>query len=190
VIVISGPKTSSIPQETGIIGAFLDAGGKALLMVESGHRSGRRDDFSSPGTSRSATTRSIDASGVGRLFGTGPGGATGRRIRRSSDYAGYVDGRRPSSRSHARSEQSGWSAERHSRMDRTADDLRGRAGVRRALEGGEARFDEGKDNKGPVTLGVTATKKVGEKESRLVVIGDSDLPTTTMPEWSEMATSF
>jgi ABC-type uncharacterized transport system involved in gliding motility auxiliary subunit len=43
-----------------------------------------------------------------------------------------------------------------------------------ALEGGEARFDEGKDNKGPVTLGITATKKVGEKESRLVVIGDSD----------------
>ena len=42
------------------------------------------------------------------------------------------------------------------------------------LQGGAARFDEGKDNKGPLELGVAAIKKVGEKEARLIVIGDSD----------------
>jgi ABC-type uncharacterized transport system involved in gliding motility auxiliary subunit len=43
-----------------------------------------------------------------------------------------------------------------------------------ALQGDDAKFDEGQDNEGPVTLGITATKMVGEKEARLVVIGDSD----------------
>ena len=42
------------------------------------------------------------------------------------------------------------------------------------LKGNEAKFDEGKDTKGPLSLGVTATKKIGEKEARLIVIGDSD----------------
>jgi ABC-type uncharacterized transport system involved in gliding motility auxiliary subunit len=42
------------------------------------------------------------------------------------------------------------------------------------LKGGSAQLDEGKDTRGPLTLGVAATKKVGEKEARLVVFGDSD----------------
>jgi ABC-type uncharacterized transport system involved in gliding motility auxiliary subunit len=36
------------------------------------------------------------------------------------------------------------------------------------------RFDEGKDKKGPISLGVAANKTEGDKEARLVVIGDSD----------------
>ena len=42
------------------------------------------------------------------------------------------------------------------------------------LKGKEPTFDEGKDTKGPLTLGVAATKKIGEKDARLIVIGDSD----------------
>jgi ABC-type uncharacterized transport system involved in gliding motility auxiliary subunit len=45
------------------------------------------------------------------------------------------------------------------------------------LKGNTAKFDEGKDTKGPISLGVAASKKVGEKEARLVVIGDSDFAT-------------
>lgn len=42
------------------------------------------------------------------------------------------------------------------------------------LKGQSAEFDPNKGTKGPVSIGVAASKKVGEKESRLVVIGDSD----------------
>ena len=39
---------------------------------------------------------------------------------------------------------------------------------------GNVKFDEGKDRKGPIVLGVAANKSEGDKEARLVVIGDSD----------------
>jgi len=39
---------------------------------------------------------------------------------------------------------------------------------------GKVAYDEGKDKKGPITLGVAANKSRGDKEARLVVIGDSD----------------
>jgi ABC-type uncharacterized transport system involved in gliding motility auxiliary subunit len=42
------------------------------------------------------------------------------------------------------------------------------------LKDGKAKFDEGKDTRGPISLGVAASKKSGEKEARLIVIGDSD----------------
>lgn len=43
-----------------------------------------------------------------------------------------------------------------------------------ALKGDNLDFVEGTDTKGPINIGVVATEKVGEKETRLVVIGDSD----------------
>ena len=42
------------------------------------------------------------------------------------------------------------------------------------ITAGQVAFDEGKDKKGPITLGVAATRSEGEAEARLVVIGDSD----------------
>jgi ABC-type uncharacterized transport system involved in gliding motility auxiliary subunit len=40
--------------------------------------------------------------------------------------------------------------------------------------GGQVEFNDGKDTKGPISLGVVADKKIGDKQARLVVIGDSD----------------
>jgi ABC-type uncharacterized transport system involved in gliding motility auxiliary subunit len=42
------------------------------------------------------------------------------------------------------------------------------------LKGAQAKFDEGQDTQGPISLGVAASKRVGDKEARLVVVGDSD----------------
>ncbi len=42
------------------------------------------------------------------------------------------------------------------------------------INSGKVAFDEGKDKKGPITLGVAASKTEGDQEARLVVIGDSD----------------
>ena len=44
-----------------------------------------------------------------------------------------------------------------------------------ALSKGQARFDKDSDRKGPISLGVAVTKKEGDKESRLVVIGNSNM---------------
>jgi ABC-type uncharacterized transport system involved in gliding motility auxiliary subunit len=41
-------------------------------------------------------------------------------------------------------------------------------------QGGEVSFDATKDKRGPITLGVAASRSVGDTEGRLVVIGDSD----------------
>ncbi len=43
-----------------------------------------------------------------------------------------------------------------------------------ALKGDNIEFVAGTDTKGPINIGVVATRKFGEKEARLVVIGDSD----------------
>jgi ABC-type uncharacterized transport system involved in gliding motility auxiliary subunit len=42
------------------------------------------------------------------------------------------------------------------------------------LTSDKVAFDEGKDKKGPITLGLAASKTEGETEARLVLIGDSD----------------
>jgi len=42
------------------------------------------------------------------------------------------------------------------------------------INSGKVAFDEGKDKKGPIVLGVAANKTEGDKEARLAVIGDSD----------------
>ena len=42
------------------------------------------------------------------------------------------------------------------------------------IKSGKVEFNEGKDKKGPITLGVAASKTEGDNEARLVVIGDSD----------------
>lgn len=170
VIVINGPKQKLFPQETGIIGAFLDAGGKALLMVDPDTDPGVGTLLESWNITLGNDTV-VDASGVGRLFGTGPA------VPLVAKYGAHPITRDMSRTATffplARSvRQSGGQRGDITQVDllTTSEQSWGET----ALEGGEARFDEGKDNKGPVTLGVTATKKVGEKESRLVVIGDSD----------------
>lgn len=170
VLVIAGPRKAPFPQEEKMIEDYLREAGKVLLLL---------DPETDPGMAallkdwnlqvRNDTV--VDASGVGRLFGTGPA------VPLVSEYATHPITRDmrgtatffPLARSIGKIEESN-SNQVITELLKTSEQSWGET----ELVAGEARFDEGKDQKGPVTLGVTATRTVGEKEARLVVIGDSD----------------
>jgi ABC-type uncharacterized transport system involved in gliding motility auxiliary subunit len=172
VLVAAGPK-SLFPQEAAMIGKYLDAGGKALLMVDPDTAPELGDVLKLWGIELANDTV-IDASGVGRLFGTGPA------VPLVINYGSHPvtkDSTRdmtffPLARSLnvSRNPPGGVST---TELLKTSEQSFGET----ELKDNEARFDEGKDKKGPVTLGVAASKSVGEKEARLLVIGDSDFAT-------------
>jgi ABC-type uncharacterized transport system involved in gliding motility auxiliary subunit len=173
VLIVAGPKKAFFPQEAAMIGKYLDEGGKALVMVDPETDPGLGDVFKAWNIEVGNNTV-IDASGVGRLFGTGPAvplvsqygnhpitkdmtrTGTFFPLARSVKTAGAGSGEIISTELLNTSEASFAEVE---------------------LKGNEAQFDQGKDTKGPISLGVSASKKIGDKEARFVVIGDSDFAT-------------
>jgi ABC-type uncharacterized transport system involved in gliding motility auxiliary subunit len=182
VIVSAGPRVDFFPNEVELLKKYLAAGGKFLLLVDPDSQFKMPDFLATYGMSLTGKTV-IDASGVGQVFGLGftvplvasygdhpitkelnnvmsffPGA---QNIKQVTSSAGYQTSRlfSTSSRSWAESK----------------------------LEAGQVpEFDEKEDERGPLDLGVAATKSVPsagtssstekpqDKESRLVVIGDSD----------------
>ena len=70
-LVIAGPKQSYYPQETAMIGKFLDAGGEALIMVDPA-TDPKLDDLFQSWNMAAGNNVVVDASGMGRSFGGGP----------------------------------------------------------------------------------------------------------------------
>lgn len=173
VLIVAGPKKTLFPQEAAMIGKFLDEGGKVFLMIDPETDPGVGDVLKAWNIVAGNDTV-IDVSGVGRLFGTGPAvplvGNYGshpitKDMTRTATFFPL-----------ARSVKTGDSAKGETLFTeilKTSD----ASWAETELKGNEAKFDEGKDTKGPVNLGVAASKKFGDKESRLVVIGDSDFAT-------------
>jgi ABC-type uncharacterized transport system involved in gliding motility auxiliary subunit len=170
VVVLSGPKSALIPAEATMVGKFLDEGGKALIQL---------DPNTDPGLSGLLASWNIevgndtvvDVSGVGRLFGTGPAvplvGEYGdhpitRDMKRTATFF-------PLARSVSKT-----SGDRNDLTQVELLKTSERSWGETTVKGDNARFDEGQDKEGPVTLGITTTRTVGEKEARLVVIGDSN----------------
>jgi ABC-type uncharacterized transport system involved in gliding motility auxiliary subunit len=173
VLVAAGPKKTLFPQEAAMIGKYLDEGGKVMLMIDPDTDPGLGDVLKAWNITVGADTV-IDVSGVGRLFGTGPAvplvGNYGshpitKDMTRTATFFPL-----------ARSVKPGESARGEilfTELLKTSD----ASWAETDLKGNEAKFDEGKDSKGPVSLGIAANKKIGEKEARMVVIGDSDFAT-------------
>lgn len=170
VVVLGGPKSTLIPAEAEMVGKFLDEGGKVLIQLDPNTDPGLTDLLKSWNIEIGNDTV-IDVSGVGRLFGTGPAvplvGEYGdhpitRDMKRTATFF-------PLARSIAKISAS--------RTELTQVELlktSERSWGETTLKGDEAKFDKGQDKEGPVTLGITTTKTVGDKEARLVVIGDSN----------------
>jgi ABC-type uncharacterized transport system involved in gliding motility auxiliary subunit len=170
VLVAAGPKKTLFPQEVAMIGKYLDEGGKVFLMIDPETDPGLGDVLKAWNITVGNDTV-IDVSGVGRLFGTGPAvplvGNYGshpitKDMTRTATFFPF-----------ARSVKTGDSA----RGEIVFTDLLKTSEASWAetdLKGDQAKFDEGQDTKGPINLGVAASKKIGEKEARLVVVGDSD----------------
>ena len=175
VLVVAGPKKAFFPQEAAMIGKYLDGGGKVFLLLdaEPDHPNSdpQLDDVLTPWNIKSSNDVVLDASGAGRLLGIGPAAPiTGnypehpitKDMKRVATFF-------PMSRSvkTANSTASGISS---TELLKTSEN----SWAETELKGNEAKFDEGKDTKGPISLGVAATRNISGKEARLVVVGDSD----------------
>jgi ABC-type uncharacterized transport system involved in gliding motility auxiliary subunit len=168
VLVLAGPKQSLFPQEASAIGKYLEKGGKAMLLIDPDTDPKLEDVLHAWGIQLGNNTV-VDVSGVGRFFQLGPGAPLARNYGShaiTKDFEGTMTFF-PMSRS----------VETTTGSDATTTDLMKtseESWAETELKSDKVAFDEGKDKKGPITLGVAASKSEGDKEARLVVIGDSD----------------
>jgi ABC-type uncharacterized transport system involved in gliding motility auxiliary subunit len=175
VLVSAGPKKAFFPQEVAMIGKYLDEGGKALLLIDPEPDHPNTDpqlgDVTKAWNINVGDDVVLDASGAGRLIGLGPAAPIAgnypehpitKDMKRAATF--FPMARSVKTGDGAKGEMS------FTEILKTSDN----SWAETELKGNEAKLDEGKDTKGPISLGVAATKKLGEKEARLVVIGDSD----------------
>lgn len=71
IVVIAGPKQGYFSQEASLVGKYLDAGGKLLIEIDP-ETDPKLDDIFKEWNINVGSNVVVDASGVGRLFGTGP----------------------------------------------------------------------------------------------------------------------
>jgi ABC-type uncharacterized transport system involved in gliding motility auxiliary subunit len=173
VLVVAGPAKSLFPQEGSMIEKYLDAGGKAMLLVDPDVEPNLGEVFDAWNVEVGKNTV-LDVSGMGQLIGTGPGvplvlnyGAhpITRKFERTMTFFPL-----------ARTVKMGANSKpgvSETELLKTSPE----SWAETNMKEGKLKFDEGQDVRGPVSLGVAANKKAGEKEARLVVIGDSDFAT-------------
>lgn len=173
VLVVPGPKTSILPPEISMIGQYLDGGGKVMLLLDP-DTDPQVDELLKKWSITLGKDFVLDVSGVGQMFGGGPAAplvfsygshpATNTFKRNSMTIF-------PEARS-VKVAEGGGNGVNAVTLLTTSEQSWGETELK---PGVEPKFDEGKDTKGPVSLGAAASKSMGEnKEARLIVIGDSD----------------
>jgi ABC-type uncharacterized transport system involved in gliding motility auxiliary subunit len=170
VVVEAGPTRALFPQESAMIGKYLDGGGRALILVDPETQSGLSPIFQAWNIAVGDNIV-IDASGIGRLFGTGP------TVPLVVDY-----GSSPITRGFERTMT-------FFPLARTVDIASNTKFNPQIVEllktspaswatpkitGTQVSFDPAHDTKGPLCLGVSAVRQQPGKAARMVVIGDSD----------------
>lgn len=174
VVVIAGPMQAYFPQEVDKISKYLDDVGKALIELDPEVESKRADAklgaiFLSWNINVGNNVV-IDASGIGQLMGAGPA------IPLVTDF-----GPSPITSNFKGSMTFFPLARTVSIADKSKTDVDAvellktspRSFTKQKLEH-QVSYDPKTDTLGPLSLGVTASRKVGDKSARLVVIGDSD----------------
>jgi gliding motility-associatede transport system auxiliary component len=172
VLVIAGPTKPFFPQEVEKISKYLDAGGKALIEVDP-ETDPKLDPLFQQWNVNVGNNVVIDASGMGQLLGTGP------EIPLVVEY-----GDSPITKSLARQMTYFPIARTASIADKSKSDIESvellktspKSFTKAKLEH-TVKYDPKTDTLGPLSLGVAASKKIGDKSARLVVVGDSDFAT-------------
>jgi ABC-type uncharacterized transport system involved in gliding motility auxiliary subunit len=167
ILVIAGPTAGFFPQETALVAKYLDDGGKVLIEIDP-ETDPKLGSIFEAWNIKVGDNVVVDASGVGRLFGTGP--ATPLVV----DY-----GDSPITKTL----QGGMTFFNLARTVSIADKSKSDPQAVEILKTSERSFTIPKlvrevqfDPKtaGPLSLGVAASRAAGDKSARLVVIGDSD----------------
>ena len=170
VLVIAGPKQSYYPQETAWLGKYLDAAGDALVLVDPTTEP-KLDDFFQSWNVAVGNNIVIDASGMGQVIGAGP------TIPIVADF-----GDSPITKGFTRSAtffpmaRTASIADKSKSIPEMVDLLKTSDRsftIPNLPKGNKISFDPKTDTRGPLSLGVSGSRKVGEKNARLVVIGNS-----------------
>jgi len=173
VLVSAGPKKSFLPQEAVMIGKYLDGGGKMFLMVDP-EADPQLGDVLKVWNITLNNDFVVDRSGA-RIVGTG---IVAPVVENYGEHPITKDLKRistffPEARTVKPGDSSKGEGVVSTEILKTSENSWGETDLK-SKSNQEPQMDEGKDTKGPLSLGVAATRKLGEKESRLVVFGDSD----------------
>jgi ABC-type uncharacterized transport system involved in gliding motility auxiliary subunit len=178
VLVDAGPKQALFPQEAGIISKYLAGGGRALLLLDP-ETDPKLDSVLDAWNIALGSNVVIDASGVGRLFGTGPAvplvvdyGPSPIVQNFTGTMTFFNLARTVSLKDKGKSDPQGTELLKTSPRSFTVPNLNTK----------EVRYDPAKDQAGPLSLGVVAERHAAgagdaSKSARLVVIGNSAFAT-------------
>ena len=175
VLVVSGPKYEYQQPAVDAIQAYVNNGGRALLMLDPPLKMGKEEMQENPGLDKMLDTwgvtmnkdLALDTSGVGQIFGlseviplvttyeTHPIVRDLKEVATAFPLARTLD------------VKSGSTAEK---LFSTSEN----SYATKNLGSAEIRIDPKKDKKGPLTLGAAGTVKSGAKEGRFVAVGSSN----------------
>jgi ABC-type uncharacterized transport system involved in gliding motility auxiliary subunit len=170
VLAIVSPKSNFFPAEFDSIKKYLDAGGKAMIMLDPEHPSDIAEFISNYNVTV-GNNMVVDASGVGQLFGAGPGmplvASYDQSIPITQDFNimtfyPYTVSVIPNE------DKGGYDIKellKTSKNSWAETDFKTRSSV---------SFDEDRDIAGPVSIAVVIEKKMGDDKMSLVIFGDSD----------------
>ena len=169
VLVIAGPKTNLFPAEEDSIKSYVDNGGKLLVLLDPEWP----DEIGTFLQNYKVTVGKdmvVDASGMGRLFGAGPGmplvTSYDRSIPITQDF--NVMTFYPYTSSVTPMEDKGGYDIKP--LLKTSEN----SWAEKDFASRQVEFNEGRDIAGPVTIAVLIEKKTGDKKTAIVVFGDSD----------------
>jgi ABC-type uncharacterized transport system involved in gliding motility auxiliary subunit len=171
VLVIAGPTQAFFPQEAAMVGKYLDGGGKVLIEIDPETDPKLNDIFQAWNVNVGKNVV-IDASGAGRLFGTGP---TFPIVLQYGDSPITKNLARtmtlfPMARTVSVADKQKFDPETVELL-KTSQASFTIPGLEKGQK--EVSFNPKTGTAGPLSLGVAADRKSGDRESRLVVIGNS-----------------
>jgi ABC-type uncharacterized transport system involved in gliding motility auxiliary subunit len=168
VLVILSPKASFFPGELDSIKTFLDNGGKLLLLLDPDHGPDIAEFAAQYGV-KVGKDMVVDASGVGQLFGAGPGmplvTTYDQNVPITKDFSIMTIYPLTSSVT-PMEDKKGYDIKT---ILKTSKNSWGEVDFP-----GEVSFNEGKDLPGPVSIAVLVEKKSGNKKTSIAIFGDSD----------------
>jgi ABC-type uncharacterized transport system involved in gliding motility auxiliary subunit len=177
VLIVAGPTQAYFPQEVELLKKYIDGGGKALIEIDP-QTDPKLDDILQAWNVNLGKNVVVDASGVGRMFGTGPAVPLVVEYGDSPITKNLKGGMTffPLARTASIADKNKADVQDIELLKTSAQSF-----TIPNLDQKEVKFDPKTDTQGPLSLGVAGDKKNGDKDSRVVVVGDSDFASN---QWS------
>ncbi len=170
ILVLAGPAAELFPNEVEMIENYLKGGGNVMMLLDPPPATGLKDFLHRWGVDP-GDNLVVDASGVGRAFGMSAGVPL---VTSYPQHAITAPMRVMTFFPLVRSITPVSPAPEGVTVDKLLE-TNERSWGETDTKGSQARFDDGKDVKGPVTIAAAISRDAADKKkARLVVFGDSD----------------